>query len=74
MEQFAIEDDYNKDEVMTVFGAMYDKWKENEIKNVKNGAGRCGLDGLLTTNVERLFNQLLAVLCYKGCEKKNKKV
>ena len=74
MEQFAIEDNYNKDEVMAVFGAMYDKWKEKEIKNVKNGVGRCGLDGLLTTNVEHLFNQLLVVLYHKGCEKKNKKV
>lgn len=73
MEQFAIEDDYNKDEVMTVFGAMYDRWKEKETKNVENGAGRLGLDGLLTTNVEQLFNQLLVVLHYKGREKKRTK-
>lgn len=44
MEQFAIEDDYNKDEVMSVFGAMYDRRKEKETKNVKNGIGRRGLD------------------------------
>lgn len=61
-------------EVMSVLGAMYDKWKEKEIKNVKNGVGRSGLDGLTTTNVRRLFNQLLYVLNLKGFLKKNKNV
>lgn len=74
MEDFLINDDFDKDKVMSVLGAMYDNWKEKEIKNVKNGVGSCGLDGLLTTNVEHLFNQLMYVLYYKGCKKKNKKV
>lgn len=59
---FVIKDEFDKDEVMDVFGAVYDIWKAKETENVKNGCGRSGLDGMMTVDVWRLFNQLLTVL------------
>ena len=57
-----IKDEFDKDEVMGVLGAVYDFWKAKETRNVRNGCGRSGLDGMMTVDVWRLFNQMLVVL------------
>lgn len=57
-----INDEFDKDEVMGVLGEVYDFWKAKETKDVSNGCGRSGLDGMMTVDVWRLFNQMLVVL------------
>lgn len=57
-----IKDEFDKDEVMGVLGAVYDFWKAKETENARNGCGRSGLDGMMTVDIWRLFNQMLVVL------------
>ena len=64
--QFEINDDSDKNEVMSVFEKIYDAWIEKEIKNVKSGKGRCGMAGMMTQDIEALFNQLMVVLYYNS--------
>ena len=66
-----IKDVFDKDEVMGVLGATYDFWKAKEIKNVRNGCGRSGLDGMMTVDVLRLFNQMLVVLSRVSTREEN---
>ena len=64
--QFKIKDDSDKNEVMSVFEKIYDTWIEQETKNYNNGKGRCGMNGMMTQDIEALFNQLMVVLYYNS--------
>ena len=64
--QFNIKDDFDKNEVISVLEKIYDAWKEKEIRNVNSGKGRCGMAGMMTQDIEALFNQLMVVLYYNS--------
>jgi len=58
LNELEIKDDYDKKEVMSVLESIYDDWRATEIRNVANGCGRSGMDGMTTQDVWRLFNQI----------------
>ena len=72
LNELEIKDDYDKKEVMSVLESIYDDWRATEIRNVANGCGRNGMDGMTTQDVEKLFNQIMVVLYYNGMKNKRK--
>lgn len=72
LNELEIKDDYDKKEVMSVLESIYDDWRATEIRNVANGCGRSGMDGMTTQDVWRLFNQIMVVLYYNGMGNKQK--
>ena len=72
LNELEIKDDYDKKEVMSVLESIYDDWRATEIRNVANGCGSRGMDGMTTQDVGRLFNQIMVVLYYNGMRNKRK--
>lgn len=72
LNELEIKDEFNKEEVMSVFSKIYDDWKMTELRDEERGCGRSGMDGMTTQDVKILFNQLVTVLYYNGMRNKSK--
>lgn len=64
--KLSIKDEFNKEEVMSVLEAMYDDWVATELDDRNSCRGSRGIDGMTTTNIEKLFNQMIVKLYYNG--------
>lgn len=50
---------YNKERIMQTLGRLVDNWIATETEAIKKGCGMRGCDGMMTTDTDRLLNQLL---------------
>lgn len=72
LNELEIKDEFNKEEVMSVFSKIYDDWRITELRDEAHGCGRSGIDGMTTQDVWKLFNQIMVVLYYNGMRNKRK--